>query len=156
MSGFIDFVVADEAEHPAVLAAGNPGDRWPRFEWKWLGPVELTWLYTVLTSDTGEDSFKRLYAEFKMLGMEECEDPEEFGASVYRFPARLLDTLAGLSDADIDRVARQWAAFYKSKGWSESAKDPEWNRQVLNGLSGLAKQARAAGKTILIRDAGAY
>ena len=71
MSGFIDFVVADESEHPKVLAAGNPGDRWPRFEWKWLGPVELAGLYALMTSDTSDASRSRLHDEFKMLGMEE-------------------------------------------------------------------------------------
>jgi hypothetical protein len=156
MSGFIDFVVADESEHPTVLAASDPGDRWPRFEWKWLGPVELAGAYAVLTCDTSDENRKRLNDEFEMLGMEEVEDPEEFGASVYRFPARLLEMLAAFGDADIERVANEWATWYQSKGWSGFEKDPEWNRKVLDGLSRLAKQARATGKTILIRDAGAY
>ena len=75
---------------------------------------------------------------------------------MYRFPSRMLDMLASFEDPDIERVAQEWAAYWQAHGWLGFQKDAAANREVLVGLSGLAKQAKAAGKTILIRDAGAY
>jgi hypothetical protein len=131
-------VVADEAEAPEIVcafgSAEGPQERWPAIVLGRIGEEELTYLGIALGVCDGDE--RDAVADELLSG----EPP---GPYVCRVVPELIEALIRLHPADVRRVGKHWrdADFRPCGGSGRVA--------ILARMAELARQAKAAGKTVV-------
>ena len=142
MSFYTDFIVAAEAEAPAVAATEAPTEHWPGFSVKSITELDLANAWSLLS---GEPDVIALKGRFELLS---CD--EESRRTLSKVPRSLLDRIEELTDSESRELASRWAQSEEFRGrWKPSELE-----DILRCLRELAGRARIEGTEILVCISG--
>src|SRR5579859_1463212 len=140
MSGFVDFVIADIRDVGQVVREHNPTRHWPGFEWKWVDKLQLAYLDAILKGNEDRYATQSAFEEAEWHG----------SASVTVLPLDFNHLLADLGQEEQERVADEWRHCPEF----HAGRDRRAAVELMAELCSLARQARAARKSILLRQSG--
>jgi hypothetical protein len=106
---------------------------------KWLDPVILSRLETVLTGATFEEMLPAISG-----GYQRMDNPKE-GPWLTGVRPSLAAALAGAVENDVPRIAAEWAKAEEMAGWS--AQDVQW---LVAELSRLARIGQATSREMFV------
>ncbi len=139
----IDLVVADETEAEAVGGADAPTRTFPGIEAKDIDPVKLAKLALILDGvPLSTPAVLSAVKSFELL-----HERSDDGPWVHRVPDRVVAALGSLDEGRRAAVAGTWAGVeeFGRDGWDKPAVS-----RFLDSLCGLAEEARALGKGMLL------
>ena len=139
-----DFVVADERDAEAVCSADARTSIFPGIPAKDIDHVKLAKLALILDgAPLDTPAVIDVVKSFALL-----HETSEDGPWIYRVPDRLVAVLGSLDESRRGAVAKAWARIeeFGLDGWDGAAA-----ACFLDSLCGLAEEARARGKVLLLR-----
>jgi hypothetical protein len=135
-----DFVVADLADAQRVGESVSPGHTFGGIAVIGIDGVRLGALYTVLSGTPYTTEFVANFMGDQSFVYAASED----GPWVQLVPHDLTRRIAALDGTELPRVAARWAQT------EDVAGSPQVLAEFLEDLAGLARQAVASGKELLL------
>jgi hypothetical protein len=135
MGVLTDYVVARADEAAQVASCDLERSTWPREDLKGFDVIPLTALWSVLSG-----------TDYDALELPRClAEVSDEGPWVYQIAPPLVALIAGMSDADLPRIADAWRQIEELDGL-----DAANAQDVLEVLRGLARRAQADGVDLLM------